>query len=100
MTQDRDSDLVAGELRSDLVRAMSHLKIEDSPEGAAIMEGHMSGETAAPFVRAIMRVEAELLLQDANLFTGGLAKHRTTAQRRADALVILARRVGSSRIPS
>ncbi|MGH8985059.1 MAG: hypothetical protein ACRDY6_14445 [Acidimicrobiia bacterium] len=54
-------------------------------------------ELGLPFVRALMRVEAELLLQDANALGGARDEKRTDAQRRADAFVALALRVVDAR---
>lgn len=48
---------------------------------------------APPFVRALMRVEAELLLHDADRLGQGSNHPRTDGQRRADAFVALALRV-------
>jgi len=45
-----------------------------------------------PFVRALMRVEAELILRDADELAC-VALMRTDHERRADALLLLTRRV-------
>lgn len=42
-----------------------------------------------PFVRALMRVEARLMLEDADRVGRLGAEHRTYGQRAADALVML-----------
>jgi hypothetical protein len=45
----------------------------------------------APLIRAMMRVEAEMLLQDAeHISTANIDSVRTVEQRRADAFVALA----------
>ncbi|HET6921436.1 MAG TPA: hypothetical protein VFI46_18530 [Jiangellaceae bacterium] len=47
-------------------------------------------------LRAIMRIEAELLLADANEVGSSAAEPRTPQQRRADAFVALALRVADA----
>lgn len=53
--------------------------------------GHVTygSEEAPPLVRALMRVEAELLLDDARQLAGPENVWRTPENRRADALVLL-----------
>nr|WP_246598197.1 hypothetical protein [Nocardia tengchongensis] len=69
MADDEGSDLVAGERRADLLRALNYVSTEDTPDGGYIVNGDLPPEVAPPFIRAIMRIEAELLLQDAELVT-------------------------------
>lgn len=51
---------------------------------------------ATPFARALMRVQAELLLDDADRFGQPDQADRTHEQRTADAFVALALRVGDA----
>jgi hypothetical protein len=51
-------------------------------------------EVAQPLFRAMMRVEAELLLEDADNLGSDAHEDRTHEQRAADALVRLAVRIG------
>ncbi|WP_433198361.1 hypothetical protein ACQP1G_03730 [Nocardia sp. CA-107356] len=88
-----DSDLVAGERRADLERALTYVSTESQPDGSYIINGDLPPHVAPPFIRAIMRVEAELLLNDAELVTVDEGEPRTPEQRRADAFVALILRV-------
>ncbi|GAB2647016.1 hypothetical protein ACWDYH_04625 [Nocardia goodfellowii] len=92
-TDDTDSDLVAGERRSDLLRALSYVSTEHGPDGEYIVNGDLPPEVAPPFIRAIMRVEAELLLHDAELVTVDNEEPRTPDERRTDAFVALVLRI-------
>ncbi|MGV9612679.1 DUF222 domain-containing protein [Nocardia xishanensis] len=92
-----DSDLIAGESRADLVRAMSYVHTESGPDGEYILNGDLPPEVAPPFVRAVMRIEAELLLHDAELVTLDDEEPRTQEQRRADAFVALVMRLDNRR---
>ncbi|WP_084524238.1 hypothetical protein [Nocardia inohanensis] len=93
MADDEGSDLVAGERRADLMRALFYVSTEDAPDGGYIVTGDLPPEVAPPFVRAIMRIEAELLLQDAELVTVEEGEPRTPEERRTDALIALLLRV-------
>ncbi|MBF6373541.1 hypothetical protein [Nocardia farcinica] len=88
-----DSDLVAGERRIDLLRALSYVQTESGPDGEYIVHGDLPPEVAPPFIRAVMRVEAELLLRDAELVTVGNEEPRTPEERRTDAFVALLLRI-------
>ncbi|MCP2277447.1 hypothetical protein ACFYT3_09030 [Nocardia amikacinitolerans] len=90
---DTDSDLVAGERRADLLRALSYVSTESGPDGEYIVNGDLPPEVAPPFIRAIMRVEAELLLHDAELVTVDNEEPRTPDERRTDAFVALVLRI-------
>ncbi|MBL1072777.1 hypothetical protein JK358_00040 [Nocardia sp. 2] len=87
------SDLVAGETRADLLRALSYVSTEDAPDGGFIVNGDLPPDVAPPFVRAIMRIEAELLLQDAEMVNIDHGEPRTPEERRTDALIALLLRV-------
>lgn len=93
MADDRDADLIAGERRADLLRALSYVSTETAPDGSYIVNGDLPPEVAPPFIRAIMRVEAELLLHDAELVTVEDGEPRTPEERRTDAFVALVLRV-------
>ncbi|ONM47586.1 DUF222 domain-containing protein [Nocardia donostiensis] len=93
MADDPDSDTVAGERRDDLLRALSYVSTESRDDGSYIVNGDLPPEVAPPFIRAIMRVEAELLLHDAEFVTIDEGEPRTPEERRADAFLALALRV-------
>ncbi|MEV5648416.1 hypothetical protein AB0L57_09215 [Nocardia sp. NPDC052254] len=88
-----DSDLIAGEPRADLLRALSYVETEDGEDGSYIVNGDLPPEVAPPFIRAIMRIEAELLLHDAEQVTVERGEPRSPEERRTDAFVALALRV-------
>ncbi|WP_028479390.1 hypothetical protein [Nocardia sp. CNY236] len=93
MADETDSDLVAGERRADLLRALSYVSTESQPDGSYVVNGDLPPDVAPPFIRAIMRVEAELLLHDAELVTVEDGEPRTPEERRTDAFVALVLRV-------
>ncbi|MFE3446799.1 hypothetical protein ACFXNW_27530 [Nocardia sp. NPDC059180] len=93
MADDTDSDLIAGERRDDLLRALSYVATESLDDGSYIVNGDLPPEVAPPFIRAIMRVEAELLINDAELVTVDDGEPRSPEERRADAFLALALRV-------
>ncbi|MGK8485477.1 hypothetical protein [Nocardia asiatica] len=93
MADEMDSDLIAGERRADLLRALSYVSTESQPDGSYVVNGDLPPDVAPPFIRAIMRVEAELLLHDAELVTVEDGEPRTPEERRTDAFVALVLRV-------
>ncbi|AVH21871.1 DUF222 domain-containing protein [Nocardia cyriacigeorgica] len=93
MADDENSDLIAGERRDDLLRALSYVSTESLDDGSYIVNGDLPPEVAPPFIRAIMRVEAELLINDAELVTVDEGEPRSPEERRADAFLALALRV-------
>ncbi|MBF6218832.1 MULTISPECIES: hypothetical protein [Nocardia] len=93
MADEMDSDLIAGERRADLLRALSYVSTESQPDGSYVVNGDLPPDVAPPFIRAIMRVEAELLLHDAELVTVEEGEPRTPEERRTDAFVALVLRV-------
>lgn len=99
MTTDIKEPTVAGERLSALVGALLQIKLEERPNGSWAIDGTLDRESGAPFVAALMRVEAELLAAYAIVVAGG-GEPRTDEQRRADALVELAVRVGAARATS
>ncbi|MET8797841.1 hypothetical protein ABZV91_15565 [Nocardia sp. NPDC004568] len=96
MADETDSDLVAGEHRDDLLRALTYVSTESLSDGSYVVNGDLPREVAPPFIRAIMRVEAELLLHDAEFVTIDEGEPRTPEERRADAFLALALRVTDS----
>jgi hypothetical protein len=54
----------------------------------------LAPDVAQPLVRAMMRAEAELLLEDADTLGSDAYENRTQEQRAADALVRLSVRMG------
>jgi hypothetical protein len=54
----------------------------------------LTPEDGAPLQRALMRVEAELLIEDAHSIDSLHPQDRTPGQRRADALVRLVQAIG------
>ncbi|MCC3327344.1 hypothetical protein [Nocardia abscessus] len=93
MADEMDSDLIAGERRADLLRALSYVSTESQPDGSYVVNGDLPPDVAPPFIRAIMRVEAELLLHDAEQVTVEEGEPRTPEERRTDAFVALVLRV-------
>lgn len=93
MFDSSDSDLVAGERRTDLVRAAAHIVVKPKPNGRYSFNADIPAEVRPQFTRALMRVEAELMLHDADLIGAESGESRTPDQRRADALIALILRV-------
>lgn len=88
--------LVAGEPVSELVRAFLEFEMSERADGRYHIDADLGPDVAAPFVRALMRVEAELLLEDADAWGTEQYKDRTPPQRSADALVELITRCGAA----
>ncbi|MGH8887855.1 MAG: hypothetical protein ACRDYX_22350 [Egibacteraceae bacterium] len=85
---------VAGERVADLVRMLTQIQMDQpASDGSYRFHFDVKNEVWAPFLRALMRIEAELLLHDADLVNASQPEPRTPDQRRADALVALALRV-------
>jgi Domain of unknown function (DUF222) len=88
--------LVAGEPLVLLVRALSALSIEERPDGWANVRGDIPPEPGAAMHRAIMRIEAEMICEDADKLEVAGREARTSPQRRHDAFVVLAQRIGDA----
>ncbi len=84
---------VAGERIDTLMEALSQIEFEGSRNGMMSFSMELEPRLGTPFMRALMRVEAELLLEDADRFGENDHEVRTNEQRAADALVALAFRV-------
>ncbi len=90
-------ELVAGESVDALLRAFADFTWKRRPDGGFRISAHLDREVADPLVRALMRIEAELLAEDANLIGSSGTALRNPEQRRADALVALGLRVAEAR---
>jgi hypothetical protein len=82
-------NLIGGETVADLAEALQGLKLEPARGGMA----KVGGLIGAPAIRALMRLEAELLLADADAWATAWTLDRTPAQRRADAFMLLGKRL-------
>ena len=79
---------IAGEDVEALRGAIRHFQLGPADEhGMRDLQVHAPTEELAPLLRALMRVEAQLLLRDADDFPHTEQSCRTEAQRRHDALV-------------
>lgn len=88
---------VAGEPFGLLVGDLLSFEWEHEDDGMV----HIHAEGLSPaFMRALMRIEAELLLADADAWATEGFEERTPEQRAADALVELTRRVGEASGPA
>ena len=87
---DYGADLVAGERRDELIDAL--VQAELAPESDGVVRLSMNMPANCPLIRALMRVEAELMLMDAEAMARGRFEPRTNDQRRADAFMALALR--------
>ena len=94
MTSNRTVQTVEGEPLDLLAQAFLQFDIQEEPDGMWSLTSHLEPGIGDPFVRALMRVEARLMLEDADLLGSPEFEHRTYEQRAADALVILATSVG------
>jgi hypothetical protein len=88
--------LVAGEPVSVLARALAQFTMAPTGDGMVSFDARLEPELGAPLQRALMRVEAELLFEDAGLVTPGHGAVRTPSNRRADAMVALVLRVSDA----
>lgn len=93
--EDQSPILVAGEPVSELIRAF--LEFETSERGGRYeIHADLEADVAGPLARALMRVEAELLLEDADAWGTDGYEDRTSPQRCADALVELVTRCATA----
>jgi hypothetical protein len=81
---------VAGEPLEILQTAFAKLKHRKRSDGMVELSGKLDPELGEPLVRAVIRIERELLDQDVAF---GAPDVRTTSERRADAFVWLADRL-------
>ena len=89
--------LVAGEPADVILKVLMGMRDNLVPDadGMVSIQAKIPQDHAAVLLRAIMRIEAELLLADAKE-VGSAAEPRTPQQRRADAFVALALRVADA----
>jgi hypothetical protein len=90
-------DVVYGERIGDLFPAMFALRdsMKVGRDGRCHMSATFDADVGSPLRRALMRAEAELLLEDAATVGTPQNMDRTHEQRSADALVRLARALGA-----
>ncbi len=97
MVRCMNQEFVVGEPVDVLLRAFSDFTWKLRPDGGFRISAQLDRELADPLVRALMRIEAELLAEDADLIGTSDTALRTPEQRRADALVALGLRVVDAR---
>ena len=97
-----DHVLVAGEPAAVLLDLFLDMKDDMAPwvDGMTRIETRMPNARMGVLLRALMRVEAELLLADADQVDASAVEPRTAEQRRADAFVALALRVADAQAES
>jgi hypothetical protein len=88
--------LVAGERAETLLEALQLIEWQPRPNGMTSATACFEPRLGAPLARALMRIEAELLLADADTHGRPGTESRTHDQRAADALVALALRVADA----
>lgn len=94
--EDQSPILVAGEPVTDLIRAFLQFETAEQPDGMYHIDARLQPDVAAPLTRALMRVEAELLLRDADACGTDGYEDRTSPQRGADAFVELVTRCATA----
>jgi hypothetical protein len=87
---------VGGESAERLRAIVAEIRMTPRRRGGTRVSGHLSHDDGACLLRALMRVEAELLLHDAERVDGTRGEPRTPAQRRSDAFVALTLRVADA----
>lgn len=89
--------LVANESADALAGVLAGMCMTRVRGAKATMQLKASNAEMAPLIRAIMRVEAELLLIDAELVDADHQDRRTSDQRRFDAFALIVYRVARAR---
>lgn len=84
--QTKDTDCYGESARAILTAVSTGRLIRETPAGGASFDLTLTPDETGPVFRALMRAEAELLMDDADAFEPP-AHLRTPEQRRADALV-------------
>ena len=88
---------IAGERVDLLAQALLRFKLQPpAPDGMMRFTARIEPEYGDPFVRALRRVEAEMLLEDADLIGTAHDEQRTCDQRAHDALMELIRRIAAT----
>jgi len=85
-----------GEPVETLHRFLGYIKTAKGSNGMVRVSAEAPAEIAAPFVRALMRREAQLLRADADEVDIDRGESRTHEQRRADAFVDVVTGVGAA----
>ena len=85
--------VVAGEPADVLLEALLHFKWRTRADGVVSVSFRLEPELGAPLARALMRIEAELLLADADGVGTEADQERTHDQRLVDALFELVERL-------
>src|SRR5947199_8754590 len=86
--------LVAGERSNALLHALGQVTYQTDVDGMWCFDLLVDPVVGAPLLRALMRVEAELLREDANWISADAPEPtRTEDQRRAAAFVVLVERI-------
>jgi hypothetical protein len=88
---------MAGEPLEALSRALVHMRAKEV-DGAVEVRARLPTTVGVPFLRALMRTEAELLVQDADRLTER-SEIRSDDERRAEAFATLVRRIASTALP-
>ncbi|MFQ5522883.1 MAG: hypothetical protein ACE5F5_04820 [Acidimicrobiia bacterium] len=92
---------IMGEELTALVRFFPYIKTKRNRNGRVnLMAERVPAEVMAPFLRALMRREARLLVEDADRIGKDLSAPRTPDQRRADAFVDLIESIYAARLYS
>lgn len=89
------TEIVAGEDIREVMEVLSKLKWTESDDGSWTSHGTWGTEGNA-FARALMRIDAELMTDEADLIGSPGHRLRTDDQRRADAFYELVMRIGDS----
>ena len=85
---------IAGEALEDIIAVMRNVELGDQQEGLTEVALHLNDAEHVILRRALMRVEAELLVGDAETLDGAsLPSLRTPTQRRHDAFMLIVQRV-------
>jgi hypothetical protein len=85
---------VFGERCGDVGDELLGMDVDVHPDGTATVSGRF--QENGPLWRAILRAEAELLMADADAMAVGRYDARTPDQRRVDAFVLVAERLGAA----
>lgn len=95
---DIPNETVYGEPIADLMPGLVALCEEMTIDGEGMFRSSvvLDPSTGGPLFRAVMRAEAELLLEDADALGTGLETSRTPEQRAADAFVRLVQAMGAT----
>lgn len=89
--------MLAGEPIDVLVRALASFEWTRKADGMVRVSASMDPELGRSFLRALERMEQELLVGDTERIGNGDTVFRTSEQRRADALVALVLRLADAR---